>query len=362
MQPFLSHVGNFDAKKGYEFEYTYLGAERILTNELSIRENKKNSVPVYNGTSTKFDKIHILSSGVLQNGKSYLAKIRVKVGEEWSEWSSEVSFTCLATPKFVYQSLQDGKFVYNNDILMNIVFQQEQGDKVDTFEFVLMDHNKVPIKKYPVRRPLLKSPNLLQERITDLVKGRLYYIGCRVRTVNGVDFFDSHELIPHFAAPSLLGKIKTHNQSDSGQILIQSYLKQTLGVQTRPHIEGKELVSPLSYVYLEDDWVVIPPDKPLQYKRLGMAQASDWVGKIWCKNIPNGTFLEIYPENNNGIGMKFIKYDDYIVCEKEFLNEGVMGIKSRSRSNIVSGLGLKQFYMYVKVIEFRVDIYIEAVS
>ncbi|MBS4462284.1 hypothetical protein JXA27_06895 [Aerococcaceae bacterium zg-B36] len=355
MQPILNIISNFDADKEYAFDFTYLGSERIITNELSIREDKKGSQPVYTGQSTKFDKTHILSSKTLKNGTKYRAKLRVKIGDSWSEWSAEQSFTCLSTPVFVFSSLQDEKFVYNNEVLMTIRFTQAQGDRVDTFQFVLMDENKVPITKFPTRRPLKGSPNILQERFINLVKGKLYYVGCHVKTISNVVHFESHEFIAHFVAPSLAGVVETLNQQNEGQILIQSYLKQTLGIQTRPYIVNGVSQAANNYIYLNGEKVVIPPDKPLKYLRLGMAKASDFVAKLWLQNIPNGLFLQLDTEKGEGVGMKFYKYSDRIVCRKEFLNEDGAGIVSQHRSNIVSNLGTSEFYLYIKVIEYRVQ-------
>ena len=355
MQPYINQVNNFDALQDYVIEYTYLGSERVLTNEVSIREDIKNSQAVYTGQSTKFDKNHKISGGSLTNGKSYLVKLRVKLGtsEEdeggWSDWSPELRFVCLATPTFIFNSLDKNDYVYNNDVMMQIIYRQEQGEKVQTYQFSLLDQNKSPITVFPNRKPNEISPNVLEERFNNLVKGKLYYIKCQVVTRNGINFFDTHQFIPHFVSPSLDGIIETMNQPESGQVLVQSFLKQTLGIQTRPFVIGSNNNDSDNYTYLANDWVVIPQDKPLKYTSLGMAKASDWVAKIWCKNIVNGLFLDLEREDGNGIGLKFFKHDNYITCEKSYL-----GIKSRTISNIVPNLKLKEFYLYIKVVEFRI--------
>ena len=86
------------------------------------------------------------------------------------------------------------------------------------------------------------------------------------------------------------------------------------------------------------------------YTRLGMAKASDWITKVWCKNVLNGTMFRFAEEENGGVHINFVKHDDYITCEKEY-----MGVKSRTKSNVVTGLGLKEFYLYIKIIEYRVQ-------
>lgn len=336
--------------------YTYLGSQRILTNELTIRENKVGSQPVYTRQSTKFDKSHLLPSKNLQNGRNYIVKIRVQLETGWSVWSPEVEFTCLTTPKYTFENLQEEKFVYNNDVLMRIIFQQAQGDRVETYQFVLMDQNRIPKVKYPMRKPQSSLPNVLEERVTDLVKGKLYYIGCYVTTVNGVQFFDSHEFIPHFVAPGSAGVVEVESHEDSGQVMVQAFLRQHTGIQTTPFIPGQKESTPASYVFLDGEWIVIPPHRPLMYKKMGMAKASDFVLKLWCKNVVDGRFLYFTEEDGNGIGISIVKHRDYITVEKSFLNDGGNGIVSRTKSNVVPNLGLKSFFLYVKVFEFRVHV------
>lgn len=363
MQPLLNYVRNFDANKDYTFGFTYLGSERIITNELQIRESASQTW-FYSRQSTKFDKNHVLPAGTLKNGVSYTARIRVKLDttNNWSDFSPELSFITLKTPRLTFNNLQDDKYVFNNDVLMQVLFQQEQGDRVESYQFILMDQNKSPINKYPPRVPEISNPNLLTERISGLTKGKLYYIGCQVRTVNGVDFLDTHEFIAHFVAPSMGGEIQVYNDEDKGQVLVQAFLRQHLGIQTQPFVEGSSNDLPINYVFLDNEKVVIPPDKPLAYRRLGMAKSSDWIMKVWCENVLNGEMFTFKTEHNSGIGVTFVKHDNYVTAEKEYLNEDGTGVKSRHRSNVVTGLKLKKFYMYIKVIEYRIDIEIVPVN
>lgn len=359
MQPYINFIDNFEAEQNYTVDYTYLGSERILTNEVSIKENKTSGKTVYTRQSTKFDKNHVIPANSLKNGESYLIKLRVKINDsDWSDWSPEIPFVCLSTPTLDFTTLDDKNYIYNNDVMMNVLYRQKQGEKIETFQFSLLDENKVPIYTYPVRFPDPSTPNSIGERMSDLIKGKLYYVGCRIITKNGIVFFDSHEFIPHYVAPSMAGIVDVQNNSEDGQVLVQTFLRQMLGTQTKPFIPGKNGdVVETSYVYLNNEWIVIPETQPLMYKRLGMAKASDWMAKIWCKNVPNGLFIDMTRTNGDPIGLKFYKENDYITCEKEFL-----GVKSRTRSNIVKDLKLKEFYLYIKVIEYRIQMTITPVN
>ena len=334
----------------YLATYTYLGSSRVLKNELRITEANASNTNVYQRQSTRFDKNHTIPSGTLTNGKTYRASIRVEIDGQWTEWSPRVEFTCLATPTLAFHSLDNENYVFNNDIMMQVLFRQEQGERVEKFQFSLLDRNKTPEVTYPVRVPNASSPNILQERMQNLIKGRMYYVGIRVWTRNGIVYYEDKEFIPQYITPSLDGIVTVETQKDTGQVLVQSYLKQLLGTQVKPSIAGKDIIHDIDYSYFRDEFVVVPKEKPLMYTRLGMAKASDWIAKVWCENVLNGTMLEFAKQGNGYPHLKFIKYDDRIVCEKE-----LDGIVSMTRSNIVPNLKLKNFYLYIKVIEFRVE-------
>ena len=352
MQPYINIVENFDANLDYVITYNYLGSERITTNEIQIREAVSGSLSVYTRESTKFDKNHLVPALSLLNGKTYWAKIRVKINETtWSEWSPEVEFMCLRKPNITFDSLDEKGYIYNNDIMMTAVYRQEQGERVETYQFTLMNQNKVPVTTYPVRIPDVSSPSVFTERISDLIKGRIYYIGCRVKTKNGINHFEVHEFIPHFVTPSLDGIVTVRNNSEEGQVLVQSYLKQMLGTQTKPFIPNAETDNSNNYTFMSGDWVIIPAEKPLMYTRLGMAKSSDWIMKVWCKNVLDGLMFDFSEQMGNGVHMRFYKNGEFITCEKEY-----NGVKSRAKSNMVYKLGLKEFFMYVKVVEYRVEI------
>lgn len=357
--PYLNIVQNFDALNPYVFEYTYLGSHRITTNQLEIREAVSGSDPMYSRYTTLFDKEHTVPGGTLTNGKVYWAKIRVDIGGEWTSWSPEIEFMCLKTPNLVWDSLDEQNYVYNNDIMMSVVYRQEQGEQVEQYRFSIMDENKNKIagSQYPWRIPEVYSPNILTERISGLVKGRLYYIGIRIQTRNGINYYETHELIPHFVTPTIDGIIEIKNQDEQGSVLVQTYLKQMLGSAVKPFIANAPDDNSNRYTYLNDDWIIIPHEQPLLYENLGMAKASDWVMKTWQQYVPNGLMYEFSEALGSGIHMRFVKHDEYITIEKEF-----KGIKSRTKSNTIEGLGLNPFYMYARVIEHRVQVRIEQIE
>ena len=251
MKPFLNLIENFDASFDYTVQFTYLGSPRMIRNKLSIRESRSDT-PIYERESTKFDKNHVIPANVLTNGKSYKAKIQVmqEVGEEWTGWSPEIEFLCLSTPVITFDNIDNQKFVYNNDIMMTAIYRQQQGENVETYQFTLMNENKVSIIEYPTRIPDPKTPNIFQERMSDLVKGKLYYVSCFVTTLNGIRYRETKEFIPQFIAPTVNGIIEVSNQGNSGQVLVQSYLKQMPGTKVKPYVPYGDDDGEWNYVIL----------------------------------------------------------------------------------------------------------------
>lgn len=88
-----------------------------------------------------------------------------------------------------------------------------------------------------------------------------------------------------------------------------------------------------------------------------MNRASDFVMKVWCKNIPdNSMFLELSPKDEVGIIIQFWKYDDRIVAVKQYGD-----VTSRHRSNIMQIPDNAQFMLYVRAIEHRIDVDVQMI-
>lgn len=355
VQPYLNMVSTFDASQQKKFTFTYLGAQAATVNQLSIREDAKNSKPIYEQTVTSMDKNHILPSGTLANGTAYLAKIRVKLDEEnFTDWSPELKFLCLDTPVLKFATIDTKNFVYNNAVEMQVIYTQKQSEKVTSYQFTLYDQRHVTVQQFPVRIPNTLAPNQFEEVVSNLTKGKLYYISCQISTQNGIVYADEHQFIPQYIIPTFNGIIQPMNTGEEGQITIEAFLKQLLGTPAKPFIPNRPTDADDHYLYWKHDSVIIPKDNPLIFKKLGMAKASDFIFKCWCRNVNNGVMLDWAPSMGRGIHIKFVKHDDYVTIEKEYT-----GVKSRTKSNTIKGLGKQDFYMYVYVHEFRVQCYLE---
>ena len=83
-----------------------------------------------------------------------------------------------------------------------------------------------------------------------------------------------------------------------------------------------------------------------------MNRASDFIMKIWCKGIPNGTkFMELSHEGSGGMSIDFWKESDRILATK------ILGSHMATySSNIVEISSDVEFMLYVKTIEHRIDL------
>lgn len=350
-QPILNQASNYDAKNSYTFTFTYLGAEHTTTNTLSIREDGPGTKPVYEKDQVSLDKNHILPATTLNNGTAYLAKVRVKLKDGYSEWSPEIKFTCYTTPRILFDTIDQHQFIYTNDVLMSAIYTQAQNEPVTSYQYTLYDQRHVALVKYPIRKPERNSPTRFSERVSNIKKGKLYYIGLKVVTGHGIIYEQLQEFTAQYITPSVSGIIQPTMNKDDGQIVVDLFLKQLLGTSARAYIPKRKNDNADNYTYWKDDYVFVPKENPLIYTKLAMAKASDWIGKFWVMNVQNGLFLDFSPAEDRGQHIKFYKHDDYITCEKEFGQ-----IKSRTRSNVIKDLKLRPFYMFVYVKEYRVEI------
>ena len=349
-QPILNQVRNYDANEEYTFNFMYLGAESTTTNTLSIRKDEPDSKPIYEQDQVSLDKNHILPAKTLTNGNAYLAKVRVKTDKGYSEWSAEIKFMCFTTPKIVFDTIDQKQFIYTNDVLMSAVYLQEQGEPVETYQFTLYDQRHVIVQKYSVRVPDADSPTRFSERVKDIRKGKLYYIGLKVTTKHGIIYEQLQQFTAQYVAPSISGVVHPILNKDEGQIAVELFLKQMLGTSARAYVPNRKNDNDDQYTYWKNDYVVVPKENPLMYTKLAMAKASDWVAKLWVMNVQNGVFLDFAPTFGDGQHIRFIKHDDYITCEKQ-----AGRIVSRTRSNSIPGLKLRPFYLFIRVKEYRIE-------
>lgn len=352
VQPMLLRIAPFDATKGSSLYYTYSGSSQTLENNLRITDVGTGMI-VYDFNHSSFEKVHHIPPDAIQNGKTYKAKLRVKfLDGTYSPYSNEVEFKAIATPVLDIENIDGQGYVYNSDITFIARYSQPNGERVKTYRYHLYDENEDLIKSFPLRVPSDGAGIILTETASKLEKGKGYFIEISIETVNGFVWSQRERFIPLYIVPSINGLVQTRNDSKEGFVRITANLKQLLGTQVKPDPDDPYISD--NYEYEDDDWIVVPPDQPLIYKGLGMNRASDFIMKLWCRNVPdNSKFLELTPKDKKGIGIQFWKYKDRIVAEKRYNN-----VVSRHVSNVVTVPNNVDYMLYVKVIEHRIELYI----
>ncbi|MCY8228699.1 hypothetical protein MOC30_14010 [Bacillus spizizenii] len=351
IQPMLTRIAPFDALKGASIYYTYTGSKQAIQNNLRITE-KESGLAVYDFEYTGFEKVHHLPPNVIQNGKTYSAKLRVKyLDGTYSPYSNSVEFITVQTPVIDIENIDGLGYVYNSDVTFVARYSQANGEMVRTYRFNLYDEHEDLIKRFPLRSPSDGKGIVLTETAKNLEKGKGYYIECIVETMNGFTWSQKEKFIPLYIVPSINGVIQTRNDKDEGFVRITSNLKQLIGTQVRATDPNDTYISD-NYEYEDEEWVIVPKDNPIVFKGMGMNRASDFVMKVWCKDIPyNSKFLEVSPPQGEGISISFWRYKDRVIAEKHY-----SGVTSRYVSNIVTIPEEGQFMIYARVIEHRIEL------
>jgi hypothetical protein len=348
--PILLPIAPFDANVGVSFYYTFTGSLQSTANNVRITD-VETGLAVYDFIYNGFEKIHPIPPAELSNGKKYKAKIRVKYSDgSFSPYSEEVEFLAIATPVLDIDNIDGQGYVYNSDVTFTARYTQTDGELVKTYRFSLYDENETLIQNYPLRYPE-DAGVVLTETIKGLEKGKGYFIEVVIETKNGFVWSDREKFIPIYLVPAVHGIIQTENDSDDGFVRVSAELKQILGTQVRATDPNDQYISD-NYQYENNEWIIVPEDNPVIFRGLGMNRASDFVMKVWCKNVPIGTkFLELSPKGDTDIPIQFWRYEDRVVAVKEYA-----GIRSRHCSNILEIPESSQFMLYAKAIEHRIDL------
>jgi len=349
INPILLVIPPWDATKGTSIYYAYTGSKQATENQMIIVD-AETDVIVYNQLFRTFEKVHHVPALAIANGGTYRARLRVKLADgTFTSYSSDIEFMAFATPVVTIDNIDGQGYVYNTDVTFVATYSQSNGEKLKNYKFSLYDENEHLIENYPVRLPSLSNPNSLSETVNGLEKSNGYSIEVRIETENGMLNTYRKRFIPLYIVPSINGVVSTVADTDDGFVRITANLKQILGTKVKA-LDSAD--NSLSFDYQDEDWVVIPQHAPLIFTGLGMNRASDFMMKVWCKQIPNNTkFLELSPVGDKPIAIEFWKKSDRIIAVKK---HGILN--SVHVSNIISIPFSSEFMLYAKVIEHRIDL------
>lgn len=352
IQPVLHRILPFDAENGAPAYFAYTGSRQMTDNNLVITDVTTGLI-VYGFDFNSYEKVHHIPPSVLVNGETYTAKIRVKFEDgTYSPFSNDVRFKTLQTPVLDIENIDGQGYVYNADVTFVANYSQANNEIVKNYRFILLDENQDTITTFPRRIP--DNQSYFTETAKDLAKGKGYFIRCEIETINGLTYSHQEKFIPMYLIPSINGVITTRNDSEEGAIRLTGNMKQIIGTKVKNLKEGVSdgSVEVDQYEYALNEWIMIPKDDPLIFTGLEMNRASDFVIKLWFKNIPENTiFMELSPTGDEGISVYFWKYKDRIVAEKR------MGsVVARYTSNVIETTEGQEYMLFVKAIEHRIDL------
>lgn len=351
IQPMLTRIPPFDSTKGTSIYFIYTGSQQLVASNLVIRE-KLTGLVVYSFDFVGYEKVHHLPPSVIQNGKRFVAKVRVKFADNtYSTYSNEVEFDAVKTPVLDIENIDGQGYVYNSDVTFITRYSQDDSEKVKTYRYHLYDESEDLLQSFPIRIPLDVAGIVLTETVPKLEKGKGYFIECTIETEKGFIWSQREKFIPLYMVPSLNGVIQTRSDEEEGFVRITANIKQLLGTQVRATDESDTYISD-NYQYENEEWVIVPSDNPIVFKGMSMNRASDFVMKVWCKDVPIGTkFLEISPKTGEGIPIEFWRHANRIVAKK-----GLAGLTSSYVSNIINVPLNSSFMLYARVIEHRIEL------
>lgn len=347
MKPVLLTIQSFDANRGASVYYTYTGSKQITYNELVIT-NVATGLVVYKFENQSYEKVHHIPPAILQNGKTYKAEIRVMHSDNsFSDYSNAVQFYTVTTPVLDIVSIDGQGYIYNTDVTFVANYEQEESDIIRRYRFSLYDENDFLLKNYPMRyndkREVIET---VSETINDLKKGQGYYIEVSIETEKGMFHSQKERFIPMYVTPAVKGIIEAENDGDNGFVRVNARLKQLLGTS----ITANEYYN---YDYIDKDWIDIPNQAPVLFRGLGMNRASDFIMKVWFKSVPIGEMFLSLTQEDGLISIDFYREKDRVIAKK-YIND----IGAVYTSNILETELNDEVYMFVKVIEHRIEILI----
>lgn len=353
--PILKNIKTFDIKNGERIGFDVVGGNRIEANNLVI-ERVSDGVSVYNETQYSFNFTHELPPVSLANGVNYRAKIRTKGrGNVWSSYSPSVLFWCFSSPRLYIENIRydDQNRIYNQTWLFETSYRQAESEILQSYRYILYNSNKELIKTFSEIFTDGKK-NLVQE-ITGLKNDELYYLEVITLSPNGNS--GSTGLIhfrPFYIAPNLVVAITPKAIPEEGAIKISANLVQI--IMKLYDGDGKE-IHPSNVEYKDGQYLDMNRE---DYSKLVADQgfdifSSDFILKMWLKNIPDETGL-ISLFNNIG-SIDFFRKADRIMAYKKMNN---LDIKDYYASNSFATGELDDIMIEViqkdNVLEIKVEV------
>lgn len=346
-----SPIRPFDATKDYDFIFYVNGGNQVLKNNLIIEDIEKNA-EVYNQTQESFGYKHKVLANTLINGKSY--KVRIRTGgidNKWSQFSEYQMFYCFSPATITIPTINydDQNRVYNQTVNFEAIYTQTEGEQLQSYRFLLYDKNKDLIKSFPEQ--FYDGTGNLNQEITGLDNGELYYIQVKTESANGL-LTDTESIWfkPFYVIPRLSVVLAPENLKEQGAIKLSANIIQIIG---KLYDNNGNQINPLNIEYISDEWLDLTR---IDYDRLVFDEGFDiiqnnFVLKMWCKNIyDNEVFLTLHSPYGK---IELIKYDNRVHA---FKAGKYHKLKSHFVSNEFDFNTNLQYMIYLKQVNNLIDI------
>lgn len=180
-KPQINKIIPFDARYDAVVSMSYIG-NLPYGNRIIIYDAATLSV-VYDAIKNALSLEHTIPADTLTNGTKYVIQGQIfDSSKNASPLSDKAYFWCLATPSFYFKDIQNDDTFRAASIYASLVYEQENGEKIDEYRFYLYDDTK---------NLLMESESFYTDgnrnyAYRGLTDDRFYYIRAIGVTVNGI--------------------------------------------------------------------------------------------------------------------------------------------------------------------------------
>lgn len=306
----VSPIKPFSSSQSYDFPFIYTSGDQAVKNNLVIQRLSDN-VEVYNQTIDSFQLKHPLPPNTLQSGQVYKACIRIaNINNQFSEFSDWIIFWVLDNPTITIDNIDYANHnrVYGQTITFSATYTHPNGELLQSYRYLLYDSNQVLIQSFP--EVFADGSQPLTQEIAGLQNGEEYYVEVKTLSVNGQEASSGLILFrPFYISPKLLSVLTVENLSDQGAVKVSANIIQIIGKLYDAN--GNEIDSrTIEYVNGEEIDLTRSDYEKLVFQEGFKIDKSDFVLKLWCKNIPDDkVFLTLRSENGK---IELMKYNNKI--------------------------------------------------
>ena len=230
--PVLFLTSAFDAVTAHDFEFSNAGNNQAVKNRLRVYNNETLQ-QVYDQTIDSMKLFHTLPANTLQNGVAYNAEIQtIDSTGTASPFSSKIAFYCYSDPEWSFSNLNENQIINNASYTVQIIYQQSEGEKLNSYQIILYDGLSNEIFRTSKRYDTTN----LSYGISGLDDGRAYFLQATGETLNGM-LVDTG-LIPFtvsYTQPSMFALVHLENVYDEGYVKIASNIITIEGRSTPDH-------------------------------------------------------------------------------------------------------------------------------